>query len=122
MRPGRDIVTRTRAPARRRSGEPDECRHAPALPVAPVGEEALRLGVGAPVTAEHGADAGGCEPRARQRAEIALPAATGVGAEGHARRRVARYERAAHLFTDFEVRRADRRPEPGEQLARRDAE
>src|ERR1700722_15470682 len=105
-------------PVRQRSVSPDERRHPPALPIAPVGEKPRRIRVGAPTTAGDITDTKRLESPASERVKITLPTPPRVGFESRRCTTIERHERRTPLITALEVRLADGRPEPCMELRR----
>ncbi len=106
-----------------RSRAPDQRGHAPALPVAAVGKEPRRDRRRCTSCRRTPASTPAAARRWRASSvQIALPAPARVGARRRRPRAASCARKAvAHLVADLEVRSADGRPEPGEQLRRRHA-
>ena len=99
----------------------DKRRHAAALAVTPVGEEALRVADSAQTAAVDRADARGLEVAPGERIEIGLPAASLVRLETGLCPGVAGNECGADLVSHLERGLRDRRAEPREETPRRRA-
>src|SRR6267154_6425089 len=116
------IVARTLEADGEHSYQPDQRRHAPALPITAIRKKARRISICAPAAAEYRAHPGGAEPAPNERAQVALPAAAAVGAESGGGGRVVRQEGGTHLAPHLEVCRTDRGAQPGDEPRRRDGE
>src|SRR5450631_770908 len=117
------VARRSRAAANAaRTGKPHERRHPPARRVAPEREKPHRVAVRTEPAAKHPLHPEDRQALPRERKEVALPAAARICRKSERCALILRQERRAHLLSDLEGGRSDRRSEPRAKLARRDAE